>query len=94
MTTEFGGPATAVTRSYDWSDTVPSTAVAETVAAAVDEEPTEIPPLYESIETDALDSIIQRDGHHENGRHRSIAFSYAELWITVEGSGMVSVNPP
>lgn len=94
MTNEFGGQTTIVAQSYDWSETVPSTAVAETVAEAVNEAPTEIPPLYESIDTDALDSIIRSNGHQPRGQHRCISFSYAKLWVTIDGSGMVSVNPP
>lgn len=77
----------SISETYDWSSTLPSTAVVETVSRALDREATEMARLYDSIDTDGLDTIMEStDGA------TTIAFSYAELLVTVHGCGTVDVT--
>lgn len=48
----------SIRAEFDWSVVTPSMAVVETVAIALDMEPTGLEPLYETIDPDALDTFI------------------------------------
>lgn len=77
----------SIRETYDWSTTRPSTAVVETAARALDRDPTDIEQLYDSIDTDGLDTILE-----STTGTTSVAFTYAELNVTVHGSGTVTVE--
>lgn len=53
--------------------------VVDAVAAYADSDPLELPPLYESIETDALDVLSRSDGGN-----CTIRFEYADYEVTVD----------
>ncbi len=59
-------------------------AVSDTLGAA----PTEIPPLFETLDPDALDALIE----HATDTAVTIAFEYAGLQVTVDADGTVSVD--
>lgn len=80
--TEFGR------LTYEWSTTPPSIAVVETVAQARDIDVTDIAPLYESIDPEALNHLIK-----SGGADVSISFPFADRNITVHGQGDVVVRP-
>lgn len=84
----------AITRmEYDWSVVTPSTAVAETVAATMGRNPTLVRPLYDYVDTDALNQFVARgDSGRDEGRV-SVAFEYGELRVAVHGNGLVVVQP-
>jgi hypothetical protein len=69
----------------------PTTAVAEAVAAATDREPTGLPPLYEVIDSDALDALFSRE-RMDDGRNVSVSFEYAGVEVVVSADG-VEVRP-
>ena len=74
------------TETADGAAAEPSTAVVETVAAAEGWEPAEVPePLYESIDPDALEALVESV---DEGR---ITFSYLGYDITVDADGHVSL---
>lgn len=67
---------------------LPSTATIETVAAALDAEVDDLPPLYDVVDPDALDDLFSeptREGV-------SVSFSYAGCAVTV-ARGVVTVEP-
>lgn len=83
----------AVHAQYEWSSTPPSTAVIETVAIAVNREPTTLEPLYESLDPDALDTLVRSTGTtSENGETMSVSFSFADRQVTVHSRGDVIVR--
>lgn len=77
----------------DWRDYDSlSTAIVEAVAAATDREPTDLPPLYESIDTDALDAIAA--GWTANTDRRDyVSFAFAGVDVAVESDGGIEVRP-
>ncbi|RLM34850.1 hypothetical protein DVK01_14375 [Haloarcula sp. Atlit-120R] len=65
----------------------PSVAIVEAVAAATNQETTDLPPLQEAIEADALDTLL-------DGRSSSVAtsFQYADTDVSVTGDGSIEVR--
>jgi len=78
-----------VRRRYEWSDTSPSVAVAETVALAADSDPTAIDPLFEEIDPGALDAVVRSTGAAEP----TVSFTVSEFTVTVSSDGEVVVRP-
>lgn len=77
----------AVRRTFDWSVTQPTTAVVDTVAKDAGRDPTELPALYDELDPDALNKII------ESGKPEiSVSFVYNDRNITVHGQGDVVVR--
>jgi hypothetical protein len=74
--------------TYDWASTSPSTAVVETVAEATDRGPMALPQLYDTIDTDALDSLFRPDGGPV-----SVSLAFAGCDVTVRSDGEVAVRP-
>ena len=90
------GPDTGtLSHRYDWSSTRPSTAIVELVAIAADREPSALEPLYDSLDPEALDQLIRRDGDDEvdDGVERQVSLSYSGYHVTVRSDGEVSVTP-
>lgn len=77
---------------YDWGVTSPSAAVVESVATALDREPTDGDPLSEFIEPDALDVIFQSN-HASRRNDVSISFVVDDRHVTVHSRGDVIVQP-
>ena len=78
--------------AYDWSTTEPSWAVVQAVAVATDTDPTELVPLYDSVDTDALDALLLR-ARNGNNSPVSVSFSFAGRSVTVDSDGDVVVRP-
>ena len=68
--------------------------VVAAVAAARDEDPLDLPPLYEAIDPDALDQLFGRglsDGRNGPGR---VVFMLADCEVVVHSDGEVDVTAP
>lgn len=78
-----------VRRRYEWSETSPSVAVAETVALAADTDPTAIEPLFEELDPGALDAVVCSEGAAEP----TVSFRINEFTVTVTSDGEVVVRP-
>lgn len=63
-------------------------AVVETVAEELNTDPTKLDPLYEYVDTEALDSIF----HPGNTVNGSVSFDYSGCNVTVTEDGEVSVE--
>lgn len=69
-------------------------AIIEAVSLAENCSPRDLPVLYESIDTDALNSIIEPFGEHTTeGQSIVVRFEYLDYCITVFGSGIIEVEP-
>lgn len=64
--------------------------VVQRVAAVTDQEVTQLPPLYDAIEPEALDSLIKSDA--TNSSALEIRFTYAGQRVIIDGRGAVSVE--
>ena len=89
-TADTRGPIRA---EFDWADVAPSTAVVETVAIAANREPTVLEPLYETIDPDALDTLIRSEGINSTGGDAIVTFVLDGNGITVQRDGSVVVRP-
>jgi hypothetical protein len=77
-----------VREQYEWSSTDPATAVIEAVSAVVDRDPTEIEPLYGTIDPDALNSAIRSGADAAT----TVSFPFAGRRVTVHGTGEIAVR--
>lgn len=82
--------ATVTRERYDWDDVQPSTAVIETVARAVDEDPVELESLSSVLDADALDTLFT--GARPGQQHEiEMEFYYEGLLVTIRSSGLVEI---
>lgn len=65
-------------------------AVIDAVATMAGVEPTALPPLYETIDPDALDGLF--DAGSSDARSVRVSFSYADYEVAVEGGSSVTVT--
>jgi hypothetical protein len=65
--------------------------VIEAVAATTDREPTAMPPLYESLDPDALDAVLTP---RTNGvaTDTTVSFTYGGVTVQVDNSGWIEVR--
>jgi hypothetical protein len=61
--------------------------VAERIAAALDRPVTELPPLYDVVDLEALEQLVERN----RGATVVVAFEYEGLTVRVHGDGTVEV---
>lgn len=71
----------------DWGPMMPSTAIIKTVAARADVSPQALPPLYESVDPDALDRLFV-----SSGDKTTVSIDYAGYEVVVTGDGRVQVT--
>lgn len=67
-------------------------AVVETVAKESGQDPTELAPIHEHIDTDALDALFSttEEGVREN---ISLSFEYEGFEVAVEGRDDINIQP-
>ena len=63
-----------------------SETVVDAISAAARVDPTTMPPLYETVDPDALDALFRTDAPGV-----SISFDYDGFTVEVEGAGTVRV---
>ena len=80
-------------RRFDWTETKPSRAVVDVVATALGVAPTEIDPLYNAVDPDALDRIVVDPVGDRDTTAVEVSFTFADREVTVEGAGAVVVEP-
>ena len=71
----------------------PAEVIAEAVADAEGVDPTELSPLYESIEPDALNRLFGQNGHQSNP-DKAFCFTYEGWNVFVRGDGRIIVGDP
>jgi hypothetical protein len=80
--------------SDDGSEVPPSTAVVEAIAEHEGLDPLALEtPLYEVIDTDALDSIIGSGVASHRRSDVTVQFSYNSSRVRISGDGSVEVEP-
>jgi hypothetical protein len=72
----------------------PSTRIVRAVAAAEGVDPAELsPPLYDVVDTDAVDALFASGGSQPPPVGTRVSFTYNGYRVRVEGDGEVSVEP-
>jgi hypothetical protein len=81
-------------RFVDWNrdDVVPLTVV-EAVAVVTEQDPTEMAPISEVIETDALDALFESTNRSPR-MSGSVEFEYADCLVRVSAAGKIGIVPP
>lgn len=70
----------------DWNESSVSLRLVQAVATYTDTDPVELPPLYETIDPDAIETCITgMDGV-------DLSFEYAGVAVTVESTGEIQVG--
>lgn len=64
----------------------PSERVVQTVAETKASDPLELPPLFESVDSDALDAFVREV------EHGSVTFRYAGRSVTVDSDGSIGID--
>ena len=80
------------TRRYDWSSVAPSIAVAEVIGDVKNSDANELDPLYEHVDPEALDRIIDPEIESRFDKLNRVSFAYGEWTVTVRSSGEVRVR--
>lgn len=78
-------------KQFDWTETRPSAAVTEYISAMTGREQTDFAPLYETVDPEALDSLI---GSSKRSTPVSISFEYAGHSVTVRSDGELVIKAP
>lgn len=77
--TDDGGP-----------DVPPSVRIVEAVAAETGRDPTDLPPLHDYVDSDAIDALLGDGASDDADLH--LQFSYAGVEVTVHGDGVIEVE--
>lgn len=91
---ESGPAPDSVRTRYDWAETDPVTAVVRTVAVATNRDPAALPPLYDTLDPEALRDLVTGScdaGEADAGLHE-VKFSYAQATVTLSADGTVDVR--
>lgn len=84
-----GSDRTTYTTHCDWEATAdPSAAIVRAVAIATGTEPTNLRPLYEAVDPDALDRFLTR-----GSGPRSLSVRFEACNVTVSSDGRLTVVP-
>jgi hypothetical protein len=75
---------------FDRVTVAPSIAVVAAVAAETGSAPTEVPPLFSAVDSEALDSLFRS---WDTGSTDSVDFTFAGFAVTVYATGEVALVP-
>ncbi len=76
---------------YDQEETPPSMAVVTALSEVMDMDPIELEPLQESVDTEALDTLVRAQGPIAS--NVEIALTLKDYTVTVHSYGVVTVTP-
>lgn len=76
---------------YDEETTAASMAVVTAVTEVLDADPVDLTPLFDSVDTDALDELVDGETATDGSVHTSFPFEDHE--IGVSSDGVVAVTP-
>jgi|AntRauTorcE11898_2_1112593.scaffolds.fasta_scaffold19778_1 hypothetical protein len=85
---EFCAESEAYIATYDNDSVSPSMAAVGAVADTLDTDPLELDPLYETVDSDALDGLLRRPG----SKTVEISFTYAGCDITMSDDGRIRLS--
>ena len=74
--------------SFDWTTAnTPSEAIVDVVSNVADVAPTDLPPLFESLDPDALDTLLTRTSDSRVPNETRIEFPFYQHRVVVKGNG-------
>lgn len=79
---------------HDWGSDEPiSYTVVMALAAVRGTDPTELPPLYDSIDVDALDELFAPSPADDADGDGSITFTHADHEVVIYADGWITIDP-
>lgn len=79
----------------DWRADEPVTAaVVRGVATVMNTPPTELQPIYETVDPDALDLVFDSTPGNPESRDISVTFRFNECEVRVHATGTIEITPP
>lgn len=69
----------------------PSTAIVRRIATATDRDPTDMPPLYDYVDVEALDTLITTSTTRTDNPVR-LSFSYDGIEVTVDSHDGITLT--
>lgn len=87
---DFCEESGAYTARYDQQSTLPSMAVIGAVSDVLDTDPLELDPLFETLDTEALDGLLRKEG----STPVHVSFTFASCEITMSGDGRIRLSVP
>ena len=91
---EFHTPSETYRTEFDFVTQTASDAVVSAVASVHGCDPLELPPLFQSVDPDALDSVFARREGSLPGTDATLTFEYADHAVTVNSYGTVRIESP
>lgn len=88
---EYDPDSDAYYATFDPTDRSVNEAVVESVAAVLNREPLEIDPLYEYVDPDALEAMIDAAGQ-KRSPYCSMSFRFEETDVTVGADGRIRIE--
>jgi hypothetical protein len=86
-------PGWTVVAHHDWTGAPrPSTTVVTALARYRGRDPTDLPPLFDAVDADALDALLDPTVGRDTGAVET-TFRYADELVRVTGDGAVAVAP-
>lgn len=76
-----------------WRERSPSAAVALAVGAVTDTPPTELDPLFEAVDPDALDQLYETTRGGSGREFGRVSFRYNDCVVTVYATGTIEITP-
>ena len=89
---EFDSERREYRARYDPEAVAPSVAVIDVVRTVFDDE-RDPRPLYEVVDPDALDSLLESRSNRDRRDPISVSFPYAGVRVTVTSDGRITVRP-
>ncbi len=77
---------------YDPEAVPPSVAVIELVEGLADEESSTLTPLYDVVDPEAFDTIVQAARSKPHPHRLTVSFRYQNLVVTAFGDGVLEVT--
>ena len=68
----------------------PSTIIVEEISSTLGEDPLDLPPLYEYIDPEALDTLLHYAADHQID-DTEVAFNYCDYSINIVSNGYLSI---
>lgn len=90
---EYHEPTGTYRSSFDERERTASEAVVSTVSSAAGTDPLDLPPVYSTVDPDALDRLFEFRSVGPGSPGRSVTFEYAGYLVAVHGHGAVEVEP-
>lgn len=85
LTADAGDRRTTVRRDWDRAGQ-PSVTIVEAIADVTDRSTTDLPPIHESVNPDALDALLT-----SGMSSTRVAFTYADSEISVSDNGVLEI---